>query len=407
MRAAAYIQEMLNNTFSDLTRYSSRSSTGGNIALKGVGTELSKTIQNIRDKEQAFPIPDSATVVPLSTPDASSAMMGLAGLLIDIVPLTMNVPKEILGATNVDTPAASLYKMLTKQMQVSLSHIMNNCDAYLYNQGCIFRDLVFEIVENNEGSMILPRLSPTNGKEGHILLSKQNMGRNYSMMIKEQDTSEDARHDEFLKIVEFLQLMPEQKRAAAVPELIKLANFDEESKQSLMQLFQPSEPTPPDPMAMELQQAQIDLVKSQADDLAAGAAKKQAEAQKITASLDNATEQAYADLMKTASEIELNQAKSEQTMASIGDKIMTRMDAMESKMHDRKQEMQPILVNNDMSALAEIMQQGGNQNAGIMKALTDVLDHAMNSEKESIAMRDENNKLSGVKTVTRRRQPVE
>jgi hypothetical protein len=76
-------------------------------------------------------------------------------------------------------------------------------------------------------------------------------------------------------------------------------------------------------------------------------------------------------------------------------------------MHDRKQEMQPILVNNDMSALAEIMQQGGNQNAGIMKALTDVLDHAMNSEKESIAMRDENNKLSGVKTVTRRRQPVE
>jgi galactokinase/mevalonate kinase-like predicted kinase len=148
-------------------------------------------------------------------------------------------------------------------------------------------------------------------------------------------------------------------------------------------------------------------VRSQADDLAAGAAKKQAEAQKITASLDNATEQAYADLMKTASEIELNQAKSEQTMASIGDKIMTRMDAMESKMHDRKQEMQPILVNNDMSALAEIMQQGGNQNAGIMKALTDVLDHAMNSEKENIAVRDESGKLSGIKTISRRRQSIE
>ncbi len=311
-RAAAYVQELINNSMSDFATYGKRVTSGGNVALVGMGTELARSIQNIRDQEQAFPLPTGARIQGIGTPDAGATLQALSAMTIDLIPMVLGVPKEILGMVASDTPAASLYKMLTQQMQISLSHILNSADAYLWNEGCITRDIVLELVNNLDGFMVLPRISPVFGQEGQFQLSRQNIARSYSMMLSTKDTSGDQKHDEFMKLSEFMGNMPAELQQVMFPKLVKMSSFDEEIKQDFEQAFAPQQPVQPDPMAMELQQAQIDLVKSQAADLAASAAKKDAEAKKIVASLNMADEQAIADVYKTVSEIELNKSKSGQ-----------------------------------------------------------------------------------------------
>lgn len=267
MRAAAYFQEALNDVMKDTLTYTNRAATGGTIGITGAGSELKDTIQSIRKKEQAFPLPPDAGITGLQTADAAAVYQNTSALLLKLIPMSMGLPQEIIGMMNSDTPAASLFKAVVDQMSVSLSHIMYNVDASIYNQGLIFRDLTIDIAQAGD-SIVLPRLSPAHNEQAYFVLSKENIARNYAMRIVESDTSEDQRHDQFLKIVEFARMLPDAQRAAVSPELIKLSNFDEQSKDSISQLLQPPPVAPEEAqMAKELQKANTRMINAQAAQL--------------------------------------------------------------------------------------------------------------------------------------------
>jgi len=317
MRSAAYIQEELNKGVSNLSTYADRSATGGNIALTNVGTEMKDVIQNIMKKEQAFPMPDGAGVVPLQSGDASASMTGIVNLMVELMPMVLGVPKEILGMMNNDTPAASLFRQAIQQMQISLSHVMNNIADYVYDQGCIFRDMTFEMAQNAD-MMVLQKISPAYGEEPNILLSMDNLARNYAIHIVEQDKSDDDRQDEFMRMVEYAQMLPEAQRIAILPELLELSSFDAEVKQKITERADAAmQPPPPNPeaqaMEREMQTANIRLMNAQAAQLEGEAAVSQ--------------QIAPTRIESSLSEIRKRDAETERTKAEVSE---TRADTQRS-----------------------------------------------------------------------------
>lgn len=312
-RSMANVQVALHDALSDLATYSSRASTGGTVALKGVGTELANITDSIMSNERAFPIGDG-DVRQMGTPDAAQAMMGFVNLLIELLPVTGGASKEILGTMNKDTPAASLYRAAQQQQQVSLAPIINSVNLFVNNSGKLFRDAMYEMVSPIEGEFPIPHISPGKDKPAYIYLGKQNLARNYSVVVDSEPTSEDARHDQFLKMSEIIGKLPPELQVAAMPDLIKLASMDEESKRSLIKVLTPQQGDPNEALrkqkrAEEMEDAQRRMINAQAA--------------KLEQDASVSSRQAPVQMEETQSVIEKNLAAARASEASAAQKLAT------------------------------------------------------------------------------------
>lgn len=325
MRSAAYLQEALNDVMSDALTYSRRSATGGTIGIVGAGTDIGATIQRIREKEQAFPLPEGSNIIGLQTQDAAANYQNMSALLIKLVPMVMGVPPEIMGQINDDTPASSLFKQQVEQMSVSLSHIMNGMEIADLNQALIFRDLIMEMARSTDGSIVLPVRSSGHEVDEFVMLSQDNIARSYAVELVEQDAGEDERHDQFMKLIDFANLLPDAQRVAVMPELLTLSNMDEQGKDRIAQLLQPPPPPQPDPIAQELaiaqQQANIRMINAQAAQLEGEATLSMQQApteqQRELVEIDKER----ADTEKKRAETELTQAKTMQAEIEAGSRL--------------------------------------------------------------------------------------
>lgn len=325
MRAAAYLQEALNDVMSDALTYSRRSATGGTIGITGGGPDIGRTIEKIRNKEQAFPLPEGAGITGLQTSDAAANYQNMAALLIKLTPMVMGVPPEIMGQINADTPASSLFKQQVEQMSVSLSHLMNGMDSFDFNQGAIFRDLIISMAKATDGSIVLPVRSVGREADEFIMLSQDNIARSYAIELVEQDSTGDERHDQFMKIIDFANLLPDAQRVAVLPEIMSLSNLDEQVKDRIAQMLQPPPPPQPDPVAQELaiaqQQANIRMINAQAAQLEGEAtlSMQQAPTEQQREMVEIDKERAETE--KKRAETELTQAKTMQTEIESGSRL--------------------------------------------------------------------------------------
>lgn len=314
-RSMANVQIALHDALSDLATYTSRASTGGTVGIKGMGTELANTIDSIRNNERSFPLPENGAIQQLGTADAAQSMMGFVSLLIDLLPVTGGAGKEILGMMNKDTPAASLYRAAQQQQQVSLAPIINGVNQFIANSGKLFRDSMFEMASSIDGEFAIPKISPGKDESAYIYLSKQNLARNYSVVMDTEPTSEDERHDQFLKLSEIVGKLPPELQVAAMPDLIKLASMDEESKQNLIKVLTPQQGDPREAQrkvqrAEVMEDAQVRMINAQAA--------------KLEQDANVSGQQAPVQLEETQSVIERNiasarasEAKAAQTLAQI------------------------------------------------------------------------------------------
>ena len=336
MRGAAQIQLMLNKAMANLSEMVRRNSTGGTLALTGAGTELLNVIRDIKGNEQVIALPQGTVTTTLSTGDAAQANQMLAQLLIELIPLSFGISKEMLGQMNTDTPAASLFQAAQKQMQTSLAHLSSNIDTFIASAGLVMRDAIKHIVRGAIDEVTIMR--EKGSEESYVQLTKQKMLQNYHVSIQEQDFTHDQRHQEFIKLMEFMNTLAPEQRVGMLPALIESSPLDYEQKKTFLKSLEESaKPNPQaeqftqmqQQMQMEQMQANTRMINAQASQLEQQAAREQSSAQlnqqKATVEIDKAV----ADIENKEADTIKKQADAAKVIVDIGMQAFDNVTTME------------------------------------------------------------------------------
>jgi hypothetical protein len=399
MRPLFDLQRALNFSYSDLLGYVSDVATGGGAYVKGSIDNIKKLQESKANAKKLTYITQDMDIIAKAKADTLSSLTTFIQITLDLFPKVLGTPPEFMGTLSTKDMGSGLYAQVMKQATLALSSFANNSAGAIKRQAEINVDFAKLLARQIDGYPI-QILSPNKEQKDFEYLTKDRLADQYKIIVVERPMNADERREIWQQ---FNELAPIALQSGAnmgkfMTAAVEYAPIDLDARNQIIDSFTPPPPPPPDPLNQALVESQVAMQQAQAADLGAKAKKASAEADKIAASIGTEDDQAKLQLIKTISEIELNQAKAEQTMASIGDKIMSRMDAMESKMHERK-ESQPILVNNDMSAIAKIMEQSGGQsdrfvdimtqnNTDIAQMLSGVINTAMMAEREIVT--DEN-----------------
>jgi hypothetical protein len=333
MRAAAYIQEMLNDGMANFQMLSDRSASGGNIATTGTGVDTKGVLTAIKNKAQAITLPKDATIQSYGLPDASQIQIGYINLLIEVMPMIWCGSKEMLGQMNADTPAASLFRAAQAQMRTGLSHILYMIEDYIRNDGLAFRDLIYNLAQVRDVQM-LPRIAPKHGEKDYFELSVQNLTRDYGIRIVRKPNNEDERVDAFVKLMELVNTLPDELRLRAVPIVVEAATIDEQIRDKLTQAIAPQEP---DPAAMEMQQAQKEQMLANTRMINAQAAQLEQQSGREESASELNRQKSAVEIAKASADIEHKQAQTIKTeadaakvIADIGITAYNNVNSMEA-----------------------------------------------------------------------------
>ena len=328
MRAASYIQEMLNDGMANYQMLSDRSASGGNIATTGTGVDTTKVLTAIKNKAQAITLPKDATLQSYGLPDASQIQLGYINLLIEVMPMIWCGSKEILGQMNADTPAASLFRAAQAQMRTGLSHIIYMMEDYIRNDGLAFRDLIYKLAQVRD-VQVLPRIAPKHGEQDYFELSLQNLTRDYGIRTIRKPNNEDERVDAFVKLVELVNTLPDDLRMRAMPIVVEAATIDEQIRDKLAQAIAPQQP---DPAAQAMQAAQIEQQQANTRMINAQAAQLEQQSLRERSASRLNEQKAIVEIDKAAAEIEHKQAQTVKTEADAAKVIneigMSQIDAL-------------------------------------------------------------------------------
>lgn len=317
MRPLAYYQKMLNSTFSDLTTYSSRSSSGGNVAIKGAGDTIEIIKKALEDGHQVTPAKGDMEISNIGTPDAAQAIMGTTDMILKMIPMAIGMPPELFGMLSTGDMTSSLMNKIQNQMNATLSHLYTTFDRSTLTDGWIQRDMFMSMADSIKGK--LPLSFVLGGEEGVFELSKQDMARNYSIHLVEREATRDEELESFEKLVDMVKLLPPEQIAAAMPLLIEASPLYFGKKEKLMEALTPPQP---DPQAQQIAtrqtEAQIRLVEAQAYQLEnqgkADAARAEVAGREAALKIDSE----QADIAETISKMRKNLADAKEKEAKTG-----------------------------------------------------------------------------------------
>lgn len=339
MRPISNIQDYLNITTSDFLSYVKAATHGGSSWVKGTGEALERIIKERLYEDTATPIPNSAEIIPKALPNSPEVLLNAINFFIEVMPRTLGLGQEFFGVITTGDMTESLYGRVMKQSFAVLENWKNNAASYDMRQGEIFEDLVRLIAEANDG-IILPILSPNNEPQSYIKVRKQDLARSYAIRIIPRPLTADERQETFNQLTQLLPTMPPEVQRSMIPAMMKYSNLDFQDKQEFIKAATPPPPQP-DPLNTATIEANIQFTQASAAKAAADAERTKAETADILRAASLADDKELADIRQKISVAELNEAKTQETLASVAQAIVGRMDSMQERMESKMEAMKP------------------------------------------------------------------
>lgn len=312
MRILGYYQKLLDAAVTDMVNYSERSSSGGNVAIKGAGDTIEVVKKALEDGHRVTPAKQGTDIINLGTPDAAQAIMGTTEMILRLMPLAIGMPPELFGMLSTGEMTDALMNKIKQQMNATLSHLYANMDRSTLTDGWIMRDLILDMAQGIKGTLDLQFV--LGGEEGVFELSRKDLARNYTITLVTREATKDEELESFDKVVDMVKLLPPDAIAKVLPILIKSSPLYIGQKQEFIQALQGAQP---DPAAIEMQNrsnaAQIRLVEAQAHQL-----EQQGEADAARAA--NAKQEAVLKLQSEAADIEETKSKTQKNLAELQEK---------------------------------------------------------------------------------------
>jgi hypothetical protein len=338
MRPLSHIQDYLNIGMSNFLEYAKSAIHGGGAYIKGAGEAFVRIKEERSNEDALTPLPANAEITPKALPQTPEVLLQFIRLMMEIMPRVLGLGQEFFGVITSGDMTESLFGRVMKQSFAVLENWKNNSASYDMHQGAIFEDLGRLLVNANNG-MALPVLSPSHNNETYRRVFKQNLARNYAIRIVARPMTRDEKMETFKQLS---QLAPQAQQAGVnlFPMLARYAPMDYQDQQEMIKLSTP-QPQQPDPMNQATLQANIDFTNASAAKAMADARKIQAEASDIEKQVSLADDKALAEIRQKVSAAELNEAKTQETLASMAQAIVGHMDSMQAQMESKMEAMKP------------------------------------------------------------------
>lgn len=268
MRTLGGYQMLVNKSVSDALTYSDRSSTGGNIVVKGAADSIKLVRNAVENAEQVIPAPDTTSFQNLGLADSGAFSIQCADWLMRSIPVSIGQPPELFGMLSSGDMTSALMGRITKQITSTLSRIAASLEKSVLTDGYVIRDLIYEMSRQISDGRMMSLKFALGGDEAVFEMSRSDITRGISIFLTERDATHDEEVEQFQKIVEVLNMLPEQQRVSAMPLVIESAPFGMKNKEKIVQALTPQEPSPEaQQMSMRQNEASVRLVEAQASQL--------------------------------------------------------------------------------------------------------------------------------------------
>lgn len=323
MRPLFDLQRALNIAYSDLLGYIEDAVTGGGAYVKGSIDNIKKLEQSKANAKKLTYITSDMDIISKSKADTLQSLTSFIQVTLDLFPKVLGTPPEFMGTLSTKDMGSNLYAQVIKQSTLALSSFANNSDGSIKRQADINVDFAKLLARQIDGYSI-HIISPDSSNDKTIeFLTKDRLADQYKYRIAERPLTPNEKRETFQMLMEYAPTLQQAgvNMTAATAAIMEFAPFEYETKQKFIEAATP-QPPQPDPLNQALLQSQVDLQSAQAAKLLSDA-----ETQKQRVATEAA--QSQMDVVKTASEIDLNQAKEKEIMAKIGEMVNSRLDAIE------------------------------------------------------------------------------
>ena len=261
VRAMLPVARLLNTAVSDYKSYLDSVPKGGIYATPKAFLDVdSKEFRRTQANEQDVTlVSDLTQILPKQTPQVPGGVSDFINMLLQLLPAVVGLNPDFLGAIQSGNMTDELYSRQLKQAYLTLVHLFESGKSYMMRQGGLFIDCVRILAENNDG-MILRRVSPGKQDEAYFALNRDSLAKQYDIVLVERNVSDDERRERFERLLKLSAQNPQ-----FLPLAIEAYPDELEDKQSLLQLMQPPPPAQPDPLNVELMQAEARSKIAQAD----------------------------------------------------------------------------------------------------------------------------------------------
>lgn len=268
MRTLGGYQMLVNKSVSDAMTYSDRSSTGGNIAISGAGGSINLIRQAVKNAEQVIPADENMKVQNLGLADAGQFSIQCADWLMRSIPVSVGLPPELFGMLSSGDMTSALMGRITKQITSTLSRIAASLERSVLTDGYIIRDLIYEMSRQISDGRMMSLKFALGGEQAVFEMSRSDITRGISIFLTERDATHDEEVEEFQKILELANMLPDAQRARAVPLIIESAPLGKNNKGKIAKALTPQPPSPEQQlMAARQSEASVRLVEAQASQL--------------------------------------------------------------------------------------------------------------------------------------------
>lgn len=323
MRPLFDLQRALNIAYSDLLGYIEDAVTGGGAYVKGSIDNIKKLEQSKANAKKLTYITQDMDIISKSKADTLQSLTSFIQVTLDLFPKVLGTPPEFMGTLSTKDMGSNLYAQVIKQSTLALSSFANNSDGSIKRQADINVDFA-KLLARQIDAYPIHIISPNSANDKTIeFLTKDRLADQYKYRIAERPLTPNEKRETFQMLMEYAPTLQQAgvNMTAATAAIMEFAPFEYETKQKFIEAATP-QPPQPDPLNQALLQSQVDLQSAQAAKLFSDA-----EAQKQRVATEAA--QSQMDVVKTASEIDLNQAKEKEIMAKIGEMVNSRLDAIE------------------------------------------------------------------------------
>lgn len=271
-RPLSFVQDSLNMVMDDLLSLARKSVTGGDVYIKGAGTDIQLLKDSKANHDAMTPVSQNMEIIPKESPQAFDTVYRTATLLIDLMPRVIGVGQELLGVISSGDMTDSLFGRIVRQSFATLQDFANNSANASQRQGQLFMDMMISMAEVEDGKL-LPVLMPGVDKDATFRLCKQNIARAYTIRVIERPVTDDERMEN-LKIL--MQIFDKAQASGInlMPVIIPNMRVEPKMREDLMKLAEPQPPAPPSETDVAMTQANIRLINANAAKLESDAAEK-------------------------------------------------------------------------------------------------------------------------------------
>jgi hypothetical protein len=232
-------------------------------------------------------------ILPKETPQAIPGLDNFIHLMRQMITAVIGLEPEFFTAVDSGNMTADLFGKKMRQAYKVLAPLLNGERQALRSAGKVMLSSARVVAENYEG-YIIPRVN----SDGETMeLNSDDLSGEYDVSISPVKVTEDEKMEMVRSLIPLSgQLLNKPNPVDITPLIVEnwpfLSNRD---RKRLEQMMAPPPPPQPDPVNQG-------LLVAQTKDLEASAAKKFAEAQKLTNGEELEVEQQVADIDKTRSE---------------------------------------------------------------------------------------------------------